>query len=229
MGASVRQPNTSPAYSKLHRVMFCPQCRAEYRRGITECADCQVPLVASLPEAHEFLVDTLSAGTLVPLWEGEDLALHTSLLQELDAAGIPYFNKPMGVFPGARKGDAFPIQPMTRFGNQVAVLSSILARARAILEKLLDEEPKDLELPERNEPAEPAPRALAGVGEEPTWEVWVGEDEGFASFLQDALRENEILLRMESVDGESRILVRPSDASSAKEILRELSEGAPPR
>ncbi len=209
--------------------MFCPQCNAEYRQGIAECADCQVPLVASLPEAQEFLADTVSGGTLVPLWEGEDLALHTSLLQELDSARIPYFNEPMGVFPGARKGDAFPIQAMTRFGYQVAVLSSNLARAKAILERLLNEEPKDLELPERNEPAEPAPRVLAGVEEEPIWEVWVGADEEFASFLQDALRENEIPLRVESVDGGRRIFVRPSDASQAKEILRELSEGAPPR
>lgn len=208
--------------------MFCPQCKAEYRQGIAQCADCQVPLVASLPEALESRVDTMSAGLLVPLWEGEDLALHTSLLQELDSARIPYFNEPMGVFPGARKGDAFPIQAMARFGYQVAVLSSNLVRARAILERLLNEEPKDLELPERNDPAEPAPRVLAGVKEEPIWEVWVGADEEFASFLQDSLRENEIPLRVESVDGRRRIFVRPSDASQAKEILRELSEGAPP-
>jgi hypothetical protein len=156
--------------------MFCPQCKAEYRQGIAECADCQVPLVASLPEGQEILVDTVSAGTLIPLWEGQDLALHTSLLQELDAASIPYFNKPMGVFPGARRGDAFPIQPMA-----------------------------------------------------PTWEVWVGPDDEFASFLQNALRENEILLRVECVDGESRVFVRPCDAPRAKEILRELSEGSPPR
>ena len=83
-------------------------------------------------------------------------------------------------------------------------------------------------MPERNEPAEPAPQVLAGVEEEPILEVWVGADEEFASFLQDALRENEIPLRVESVDGVRRIFVRPSDASQAKEILRELSEGAPP-
>jgi len=209
--------------------MFCPQCRAEYRQGFEECADCQVPLVASLPDAPEFRVDTVSAGTLVPLWEGVDLALHSSLLQKLDAAGIRYFDEPMGVFPGAKKGDAFPIQPMASFGYQVAILSSNLARARAILEKLLDEEPKDLELPERNEPVKTRARELAAVEEEPTWEVWVGADEEFASFLRDALRENAILLREESLDGESRVLVRPSDASHAKEILRQLTEGAPPR
>src|SRR5229473_965268 len=209
--------------------MFCPQCKAEYRKGITECADCQVPLVPSLPAAPESLVDTMSDGLLVPLWEGEDLALHTSLLEALDEAGIRYFSKPLGVFPGARRWDPYPIQPMTRFGYQVAVLSSNLAQAEEILENLLDEKPQDKELPAQNDSVQAAPQAPAIAAEEPTWEVWAGADEGFARFLKDALRENEILSREQPSSGESRVFVRPSDASRAKEILRELVEGAPPQ
>lgn len=30
--------------------MFCPECRYEYRRGFTECPDCNVQLVHELPE-----------------------------------------------------------------------------------------------------------------------------------------------------------------------------------
>lgn len=31
--------------------MFCPRCRAEYREGFTECADCKVSLVLECPPA----------------------------------------------------------------------------------------------------------------------------------------------------------------------------------
>jgi len=31
-------------------VMFCPECRAEYRPGFTRCSDCDVDLVYEIPE-----------------------------------------------------------------------------------------------------------------------------------------------------------------------------------
>ena len=31
-------------------VMFCPECRAEYRPGFTRCSDCDVELVHKIPE-----------------------------------------------------------------------------------------------------------------------------------------------------------------------------------
>jgi len=29
--------------------VYCPQCRAEFREGFTECSDCHVPLLAGPP------------------------------------------------------------------------------------------------------------------------------------------------------------------------------------
>jgi hypothetical protein len=33
-------------------VMFCPECRAEYRPGFTRCSDCDVELVHEIPEQN---------------------------------------------------------------------------------------------------------------------------------------------------------------------------------
>jgi hypothetical protein len=167
-------------------------------------------------------------GTLVPFWEGEDLALHTTLLEELETAGIRHFDQPMGVYPGVRRGDPFPIQPMTRFGYQVAVLSSDLPAAGKILERLLNQEPQDMDLPVNEEKQVESSKRLPDPGEKTICEIWVGQDERLSAFLQDALRENEIMMRAEIDGAEIQIYVCPSDEQRAREIVREIVEGAPP-
>lgn len=209
--------------------MFCPQCKAEYRRGFTRCADCDAELVESLAGAEEAASIDMRGGSLVPLWEGDDLALHTTLLEKLEAAGIRYFDQAMGVFPGARRWDPFPIQPMTRFGYQVAVLSADLPSAEKILETLLMEKPRDMDLPVNEERQREATERVADPGERTICEIWRGLDERLAGFLQDALRESEILMRAEVHGAETRIYVRPSDDRRAREIVREIAEGAPPQ
>jgi hypothetical protein len=210
--------------------MFCPLCKAEYRQGITTCSDCEVALVPSLPPEEEFDARSVAKGRLEPLWEGEDLALHASLLEALDAVKIPYFTKPLSVYPGVRRADPFPVLPLTMFGYKVAVLSSDLPAAKEILERLLDEEPNDeMELAKQPESSPAESQNSATNDERPTFEVWRGEDQEFSRFLQDALRENEILLRRETHGNESSVFVRASDSARANEILRELTEGAPPQ
>jgi hypothetical protein len=210
--------------------MFCPLCKAEYRQGITTCSDCEVPLVPLLPPTESAEASSFDKGRLETLWEGDDLALHASLLEALDAAKIPYFNKPLSVYPGVRRADPFPVQPLTLFGYKVAVLSSNFPAAKQILEKLLDEEPKDeMELPDQPVGSIPQPQLGAASAQESTQEVWRGQDEEFARFLQDALRENDLCLRADSSAGDIVIFVTPRDASRAQEILRELKEASPPQ
>jgi len=67
---------------------------------------------------------------------------------------------------------------------------------------------------------------VAQVGEEANCEIWVGQDERLAAFLQDALRENEIVMKAESSAMETKIHVRPADTERAREIVREIVEGA---
>lgn len=164
----------------------------------------------------------------MPLWEGDDLALHTSLIEGLGTAGIRCFDQTMSTFSDIHRSNIFPIQPMIRFGYQVAVLSSDLPSAKAILKKLLDERPQNVELAEQSEASDAGAKPSARSDEEPAFELWAGVDQNFFGFLRDALRENEIPLRTAVADGQTKIFVSGSEAPRAKEILRELLQCSPP-
>lgn len=116
--------------------MFCPICKAEYRQGFTRCADCEVDLVYSLDQATQDAPGAAHEGRLVPLWVGDDLPLHVALLEELKSAGIPFFDRPAGGYPGTRKGVPEWMVPRPLLGFEVEVLSSDLSRAQQILENL---------------------------------------------------------------------------------------------
>jgi hypothetical protein len=46
-------------------VMFCPECRAEYRPGFTRCSDCDVDLVHEIPE-QDTRVRKRGSATMLP-------------------------------------------------------------------------------------------------------------------------------------------------------------------
>jgi hypothetical protein len=209
--------------------MFCPQCRAEYRPGFTHCTDCDVDLVDALPEPEKETSKTLASGSLEILWEGDDLALFKCLLEELKAAGIRYFDQALSIYPGVRRRDQFPVQPLMRFGYQVAVLSSNLEQGRRILERLQQEKPRDMEIPARDEEKlETQQKAMHQDGV-PSSEIWSGGDKGLAEFLTSSLEENGILTRVERQGEKVSIYASPEDEVRAREIVREIVEGAPPQ
>jgi len=78
--------------------MICPQCKAEYRRGFTVCADCGVPLVESTELARASTVEDEPAATpgdpnedpFCSFWKGTDLRVCTEVCTVLDEAGIPH-------------------------------------------------------------------------------------------------------------------------------------------
>src|ERR1035438_6326523 len=72
-----------------------------------------------------------------------------ALMERLNAAGIPCKNMAIGSDEIAPVADPLPIDWKPRFGFEVAVPSHDLTAAQQILEKLLAEEPQDLEIPEQ--------------------------------------------------------------------------------
>ena len=66
-------------------MMYCPECKAEYREGFAECADCQVRLVRDLPIAAKPEFVDLEA--ILSTGDQGQIALIKSVL---DAEKIPY-------------------------------------------------------------------------------------------------------------------------------------------
>jgi hypothetical protein len=167
-------------------------------------------------------------GSLIMLWAGEDPALHSALLEELQAADIPFVDKPTGRDEVAPTADPLPIDWRPRFGFEVAVLSSDYAAAEKILEKLLEQEPIDMELAAVEASAAAGPTPEQQKLSKATSAVWSGEDQERAEFLSQALRENEVLVRVEKSGKETTLYVPPEEETQAREIIREIVEGAPP-
>jgi len=210
--------------------MFCPRCKAEYRPGFTRCADCDVDLVEGLPDAETVASRGSRDGSfLVPLWNGEDPALHDKLIDSLKEGSIPFYEKNVGDYPGVRRADPLLLYSRPRFGFEVTVFSSDLRAAQEILEKLLDEEPEELALPVNDSEGGGQESGKAeDSAEDVTCEVWSGAETRQTSFLRDALRENEISFRSTESGPDVRLLVRPADESAAREIIREIVDAAPP-
>ncbi len=165
---------------------------------------------------------------LVQLWRGEDAALHASILEALAEANIPFYEHPLGSGPSARPIDQLLEHALPRFGFEVAVLSSNLAEAEVILERLLKEGPVDMGLAADEYAARAVPKSKSFDTGQATCEVWSGEDENLAGFLAAALKENRIPVRVERHGQMAAVYAPPEDESRAREIIREIVEGAPP-
>ena len=167
--------------------------------------------------------------SLIVLWAGEDPAVHAKLLEALSAVGIPCKDLPLGDDEVAPTADPLPIDLKPRFGFETAVPSGDITAARQILEKILDQEPEDLEIPAQD--AVPTPELPLTVETElhASVEVWSGSDEKIAQFLTAAMQENEIPIHLATPTGGTRISVSQTNEARAREIVREVTEAEPPK
>lgn len=168
-------------------------------------------------------------GSFVLLWAGEDPALHTVLLEKLEAADIAVSDKTLGDDEVAPTADPLPIDWKPRFGFEVAVISGDLPAAQEILETLLSEEPADLEIPAQDGVPSKEPPLVFATEEHPAVEVWKGNDERISQFVTAALQENEIPVHLDFAGGQTGIKVSAANENRAREIVREIVEGIPPQ
>ena len=167
-------------------------------------------------------------GSFVVLWAGEDPALHSELLEKLEAVDIAVSDKTLGDDEVAPTADPLPIDWKPRFGFEVAVMSGDLPAAQEILEALLNEEPADLEIPAQDGVSAKEPALVFATEEHPAIEVWKGSDERISQFVTAALQENEIPVRLDFAGGQTGIKVPAANGNRAREIVREIVEGASP-
>ena len=81
--------------------MFCPECGGEFREGIVECPDCEVVLVARLPEEQH------PERNWVAVFETGDVSLLPVVKSLLTAAEIPFMvqgDEAVGMLPVSRLG-----------------------------------------------------------------------------------------------------------------------------
>jgi hypothetical protein len=211
--------------------MICPNCKCEYIRGVTQCADCGVALVDALEPSK---ADLSGDVRIVALWRGNDPAECKKIKEALENADIP-FTEP------DTKGSFNFIAAEQRM--EIWISEADWERARKILldldgrvdpGELTPEELEVLALPESDrqdfpdEESQLENSSEAWHEDDPAAEVWSGESEGFADNLIACLREIGIASRKISEEGRWRLVVRPEQESRAKEIVREVVEASPP-
>jgi hypothetical protein len=214
--------------------MFCPECKAEYRPGFTRCADCDVDLVANLPEAKPGNSDRSNLeddySNLQEVWTGDDQQSCVATCLRLKDAGIPY--------EVAQRKKQFLKGDERHF--KIAVPSSFYRQAKELTGPDTDDfsdDPEDhatIELPDDEIATSTDTRPDRGrysadwYAEDATIEVTTNSGRAWSSLIIASLRENLIRCReSSSPDGSKRVFVLPEDELRAREIVREIEERRP--
>ena len=173
----------------------------------------------------------MTDGSLEILWRGADPAKFTALQAALRDDGIQFWHTqvydPAGGFLSSRPYylEAVP-------GFEIRVHASDLPRANDALEWVESKEdipaaPSDHSKVDRSRFAPDQTLPYDWDSNEATSEAWAGEDEPMAEYLASALRENGIPSRIPDEPGPHvRLCVRPPDLTRARDIVREITEGA---
>jgi hypothetical protein len=173
-------------------------------------------------------------------WKGTDLRVCTEICTVLDEAGIPHKTI-------RRQDYLFNLNNQSPY--EVGVPASFYEKAElAIKDAFGTDETGEDAVPLLPAPGEDGiePFDERGKGrateeerveanewlgprypEDATVEVWSGEDVGLWEMIEMSLKENDVLTRSETEADGTRMFVLPGDEVRAKEIVREIVEGAP--
>jgi hypothetical protein len=208
--------------------MFCPQCKAEYRAGFTRCSDCDRDLVERLSESVRCQGGEPSEESLRIAYTTDYQNNCVYICRRFSEAGIPFrvFQQNRQVLRDLEQ--AFAIGVPADFYNRAKELT------REGQMDFTEDDQRIMELPAGD-------KLLADQRTENNWdpkrwnskaatvEIWYESAQKRTWMIELSLRENRIHARTDVLpDGSRRILVMPGDEFRAREIVREIKDGAPP-
>jgi hypothetical protein len=214
--------------------MYCPECKAEYRDGFSHCSDCDVDLVDSLPERGD-ADDRAFPSEMREVWTGEEQNQCVSICSELRQAEIPFH-----VLQG--RSQFFKGVDLS---FKIGVPAEYFDRAKELIEEKLSESQtpfqddedmqKAMELPAGGEESDSEyasreSKSKKWNAEEATAEVWSEDELDLSPMIEACLTENGIGSRTDVLEnGGGKIPVRLEEGAPAREIVREVVEGVPPK
>jgi hypothetical protein len=190
----------------------------------------------------------------VSFWKGEDPRIHAELCQLLSDHNIPHrtIRRQDHLFRASSR-TAFEIGiPFSKFDQAESIIGEAYGSGEEIqpASKLLPVDPDYLPGSRRGQlwlrPQLPHASAQTPEDETPTpqdaalldpdhWfpgsatsQIWKGESPEIAELLAASLRENQVGSRLAAAGDQRVLLVMPEDLPRAREIVRQVLEGAPP-
>lgn len=217
--------------------MFCPKCKAEYRDGFTQCADCGVALVRRLDDTAVLSNDPTLTDQPELLWTGTDEGLAVQIESALDSAQISHHERARdsGMLPGL----SHPVYA-------IFIHASDHRAAHAAVDDVVhrfesnphegDTEPDDSDASAATPPeaddeddASDVPQDYVPDDFDPaeaTVEVWSGEDATLRNNLVTFLGGIGIGSATDDSAGKLRIRVTLSSQKRASEMIRQVMDAS---
>jgi len=198
----------------------CPLCAAEFPVGSSICSNCGVPLRISREGSAEENPSRVLSDISHPLF-------YEKLRQALRAARIPFNNANFYDYDRIIGRHYTP-------SHRVIVLNSDFERAKEVLAAVLQH--WEIETSDGFRWLEKAPQIyLTEQAKQSGWlpedldaPAWSGKNVLTLDFIGKTLRENEISYRIDGKQANPMVFVHFEEKDRAKEIVREIVEGAPP-
>jgi hypothetical protein len=238
--------------------MYCPLCKSESVPWSNRCPQCGTTLLAYIPAnesvAGKVLAD--SEGREL-LWSGLSPKIHAAICRGLADAGIEYkvSEKAFGLLPATDQTASFIWVSRVDRPRALSVMDNLPANSKpdespdgAVRDAVVVNPPRSsltiLGGAFEGEPPFDAEYSLFDPGptdsptpddlvqdfkaDEATCEVWVGEDSKLAAYLNDCLYGVGIGCVVRPDGLKVRVLVLSNAEARAREVVREVVEGAAP-